>query len=154
MMMNSVNFSTISTISPPVPNTTRPYGPIIPSNDKCNYYIVNQTSIAWLDFGNPYGGIPQNLLINSVSLSLYWGGLTMLVLRSGSWCCSYSSPYSVALLATTGDWLWSGRMTTSLVGPRYSTHKDKLTRTKMRRRKRQHSMVRVLSFFLSPRVIT
>ena len=51
-----------------VPNTTTtPYAPILPSNDKCNYYIVNQTSIAWLDFGNPYGGIPQNLLINSVS---------------------------------------------------------------------------------------
>ena len=51
-----------------VPNTTTsPYAPVLPSNDKCNYYIVNQTSIAWLDFGNPYGGIPQNLLINSVS---------------------------------------------------------------------------------------
>ena len=61
----------ITTTTPSVPNTTTiPYGPILPSNDKCNYYIVNQTSIAWLDFGNPYGGIPQNLLINSVSLQV------------------------------------------------------------------------------------
>ena len=60
--------STTTTI---VPNTTTsPYAPVLPSNDKCNYYIVNQTSIAWLDFGNPYGGIPQNLLINSVSHSI------------------------------------------------------------------------------------
>lgn len=68
MMMESADITT--TTSPSVPNTTTiPYGPIFPSNDKCNYYIVNQTSIAWLDFGNPYGGIPQNLLINSVSIS-------------------------------------------------------------------------------------
>ena len=73
-----MNFSSLSptvtpiiTTTPSVPNTTTiPYGPILPSNDKCNYYIVNQTSIAWLDFGNPYGGIPQNLLINSVSLQV------------------------------------------------------------------------------------
>ena len=57
-----------STTIAPNTTTTTPYAPILPSNDKCNYYIVNQTSIAWLDFGNPYGGIPQNLLINSVSI--------------------------------------------------------------------------------------
>ena len=63
--MTRMNTTTTSTIAPNT--TTSPYAPVLPSNDKCNYYIVNQTSIAWLDFGNPYGGIPQNLLINSVS---------------------------------------------------------------------------------------
>ena len=48
-------------------NTTTPWAPVFPSQDKCNYYIVNQTSVHWLDFGNPYGGIPQNLLLNAVS---------------------------------------------------------------------------------------
>ena len=50
-------------------NTTTPWAPVFPSQDKCNYYIVNQTSYHWLDFGNPYGGIPQNLLLNAVSFS-------------------------------------------------------------------------------------
>ena len=136
-----------TTTSPSVPNTTTiPYGPIFPSNDKCNYYIVNQTSIAWLDFGNPYGGIPQNLLINSVSLFplCILVGNVCPVPRLGSWYCCCCSPYSVGLPVTTGDWLSSGRMTTSLVGLRYSTLKDNLTRIKTRRRKRQHSIVRVL----------
>ena len=57
----------ITTTTEPIPNTTIPIGPIFPSIDKCNYYIVNATSVKWLDFGNPYGGIPQNLLINAVS---------------------------------------------------------------------------------------
>ena len=50
-------------------NTTTPWAPVFPSQDKCNYYIVNQTSYHWLDFGNPYGGIPQNLLLNAVSFT-------------------------------------------------------------------------------------
>ena len=63
--------SVMSTTIPPNPNTTTgPYVPVFPSSDRCNYYIVNQTSYHWLDFGNPYGGIPQNLLINAVSTFL------------------------------------------------------------------------------------
>ena len=58
----------LSTVAPPTSvNTTTPWAPVFPSQDKCNYYIVNQTSFHWLDFGNPYGGIPQNLLLNAVS---------------------------------------------------------------------------------------
>ena len=58
----------VSTVAPPTSvNTTTPWAPVFPSQDKCNYYIVNQTSFHWLDFGNPYGGIPQNLLLNAVS---------------------------------------------------------------------------------------
>ena len=52
-------------------NTTTPWAPVFPSQDKCNYYIVNQTSYHWLDFGNPYGGIPQNLLLNAGSFSKF-----------------------------------------------------------------------------------
>ena len=60
---------TVTTGSPlTTENTTTPWAPVFPSQDKCNYYIVNQTSYHWLDFGNPYGGIPQNLLLNAVSL--------------------------------------------------------------------------------------
>jgi len=55
---------TTTTTTEPIPNTTIPIGPIF--IDKCNYYIVNATSVKWLDFGNPYGGIPQNLLINAI----------------------------------------------------------------------------------------
>lgn len=50
-------------------DTTTPWAPVFPSSQKCNYYIVNQTTPHWLDFGNPYGGIPQNLLLNAVSFS-------------------------------------------------------------------------------------
>ena len=68
--MTNIPMSTmVTTTDPPTPNTTTdtPWKPVFPSVEKCNYYIVNQTSYDWLDFGNPYGGIPQNLLINAVS---------------------------------------------------------------------------------------
>ena len=58
-----------STTPPPVDNTTTiPFTPLFPNREKCNYYIVNQTEnqIEFLKFGNPYGGIPQNLLINVI----------------------------------------------------------------------------------------
>eukprot|EP00092_Neocalanus_flemingeri_P037163 GFUD01040453.1.p1 GENE.GFUD01040453.1~~GFUD01040453.1.p1 ORF type:complete len:810 (+),score=66.89 GFUD01040453.1:227-2656(+) len=61
-----LDLTTLTTPPPPVENTTIPMTPIFPDSSKCNYYIVNQTSIEFLKFGNPYGGIPQNLLINAV----------------------------------------------------------------------------------------
>ena len=143
-----------STIAPNT-TTTTPYAPILPSNDKCNYYIVNQTSIAWLDFGNPYGGIPQNLLINSVSnfISHYIGHIshicidasTIFDFRLGLWCCCFCLPYSGGLRGTMGDSPSSGRMTTSQAGLRYFTLKDSRTRTGRRRRKMQHLKARTLS---------
>ena len=143
-----------STIAPNT-TTTTPYAPILPSNDKCNYYIVNQTSIAWLDFGNPYGGIPQNLLINSVSnfISHYIGHIshicidasTIFDFRLGLWCCCFCLPYSGGLRGTMGDSPSSGRMTTSQAGLRSFTLRDRQTRTRRRRRMRQHLKVRTLS---------
>ena len=62
--------TTTTTSAPQSANTTTvPNADILPSIEKCNYYIVNQTNFDWLDFGNPYGGIPQNLLINAVSVT-------------------------------------------------------------------------------------
>ena len=141
--------NTSTTIVPNTTTTTTPYAPILPSNDKCNYYIVNQTSIAWLDFGNPYGGIPQNLLINSVSkfishhiCKLAIAISTTLDFRLGFWCCCCCLQYSGELLGTMGDSRSSGRMTTSQAGPRYFTLKDRQTRTGRRRRTMQHLKVR------------
>ena len=69
-LFDTHEIATVTTGSPlTTENTTTPWAPVFPSQDKCNYYIVNQTSYHWLDFGNPYGGIPQNLLLNAVSLS-------------------------------------------------------------------------------------
>jgi len=58
----------LPTTTPLPPNTTTsiPSAPILPDPHKCNYYIV-QNKTEFLDFGNPYGGIPQNLLINVVA---------------------------------------------------------------------------------------
>ena len=54
-----------TTLGPNNTTTTTEFTPILPDIDKCNYYIVkNQTE--FLKFGNPYGGIPQNLLINVI----------------------------------------------------------------------------------------
>ena len=57
-----INTTTSTTALP----TTTSWAPVNPPLNKCNYYIVNQSSVEFLDFGNPYGGIPQNLLINAV----------------------------------------------------------------------------------------
>jgi len=58
-----------STTTPPI--TTHPLTtpndsvPILPDMTKCNYYIIkNQTE--YFSFSNPYGGIPQNLLVNFI----------------------------------------------------------------------------------------
>ena len=66
--MNMTTATVTTATSLPEPNTTTPFAPILPSKEKCNYYIVSNSSsgFQWLDFGNPYGGIPQNLLINAV----------------------------------------------------------------------------------------
>ena len=49
--------------------TTTDWAPVFPDADKCNYYIVkNRTE--FLKFGNPYGGIPQNLLINVIGWAI------------------------------------------------------------------------------------
>jgi len=54
------------------PDSNSSWAPVLPDPGKCNYFIVNgRTEI--IKFGNPYGGIPQNLLINIV-------GWTILVL--------------------------------------------------------------------------
>jgi len=65
MTMSSSSMLENPTTHIPVPNSSIPSVPILPDPHKCNYYIVrNQTE--FIDFGNPYGGIPQNLLINVI----------------------------------------------------------------------------------------
>ena len=69
---NGTVLSTSMTTLPPTTtlpsgfdNSTIPSAPILPDPHKCNYYIVkNQTE--FIIFNNPYGGIPQNLLIKFV----------------------------------------------------------------------------------------
>ena len=73
-MVGIIETDTIVTVTTGAPltteeDTTTPWAPVFPPSQKCNYYIVNQTTPHWLDFGNPYGGIPQNLLLNAVSFS-------------------------------------------------------------------------------------
>merc|ERR1719150_3312985 len=69
---SSSSFTPGSTISPepePAP------APIQPDPHKCNYYINKNTNeTQFLDLGNPYGGLPQNLLINCVG----WLALVLL----------------------------------------------------------------------------
>ena len=96
-MVGILDTDTMVTVTTAAPlttvNTTTPWAPVFPSQDKCNYYIVNQTSYHWLDFGNPYGGIPQNLLLNAVSFSELTVRLKtlsyiiMFIYRSALSCC-------------------------------------------------------------------
>lgn len=62
----SLNIASIETSSPlTIPdNHTVPFTPIYPDPEKCNYYILNHNTTEYFQFSNPYGGIPQNLLIN------------------------------------------------------------------------------------------
>ena len=58
--------SLMTTTPPPEPRTTS-MAPIAPDIHKCNYYIRKDTNeTEFLNLGNPYGGLPQNLLINFV----------------------------------------------------------------------------------------
>ena len=59
----------------PLPNTTTsPYIPLEPDPHKCNYYIDSSNQTEYFNFSNPYGGIPQNLLINVIG----WAVLVLL----------------------------------------------------------------------------
>ena len=48
--------------------TSKPWTPVEPPKNKCDYFVKNETVIIF-DFGNQYGGIPQNLVLNLVSLA-------------------------------------------------------------------------------------
>lgn len=65
----------IPTTSPiPPSTTTTPWDPIMPDPHKCNYYIDSRNQTEYFNFSNPYGGIPQNLLINFIC----WAVLVLL----------------------------------------------------------------------------
>ena len=82
--MDWANSALTSSSSPsPTPSTTFPEpettiipdAPILPDPHKCNYYINKNTNeTQFLDLGNPYGGLPQNLLINCIG----WFALVLL----------------------------------------------------------------------------
>jgi len=57
-----------TTLGPPTnpPPTNSSWSPDFPDPEKCNYYILNHNTTEYFQFSNPYGGIPQNLLINFI----------------------------------------------------------------------------------------
>merc|ERR1719334_2336686 len=59
----SPSLITITTMFPLT--TTIPSTPIAPDPHKCNYYLLNNQT-EFINFGNRYGGVPQNLFINVV----------------------------------------------------------------------------------------